>query len=379
MTRILCVAWRTVQAAGVAVLLAVMVCGAPSCQFVRYFFTGKRLLTASVSDLKTTVVTPHLQTPIARGTNVLWCGTFQLAWNEVCRLIGEDVHFVEDPPMVAVLNKKAFTRDDLDAESYVAVAGFVRDGIRARIQAELQRKFKGRASPRLLPDMGSSPRWQDITAYAYLFKHLEFATPFEKLDEPLYFQDTRVPAFGMGSEYKPVHKQMCSQVIILDYRSPDDFIIELKTKAVLDRLILAKITPGATLAETIAHVTSRCEETAPTMARDGDILKVPKLNFDLSRSYHEILRRRLVAKNPDVAKDLRLLRADQYIRFQMDEKGVVLESEAVMMFACAAAPAPPPSRHIMIFDKPFLIMLKRERGKSPYFALWVANEELLLH
>lgn len=33
----------------------------------------------------------------------------------------------------------------------------------------------------------------------------------------------------------------------------------------------------------------------------------------------------------------------------------------------------------MIFDKPFLIMLKRAGAKSPYFALWVANVELLVH
>ena len=378
MTRIFGFAWRTVRAAAVAVLLAVMVCGAPSCQ-MDYDFTGKGLLTASASQLKTTAVTPHLQTPIARGTNVLWCGTFQLAWNEVCNLIGEDVHFVEDPPMVAFLNKKAFTAADLDDESYVALAGFVRSGIRTKIQAELQRKFKGRAKPRHLPDMGLTPRPQDIIAYAYLFKHLEFATPFEKLGEPLHFQGTKLPAFGMGSKYKREHREMCSQVSVLDYRSPDDFIIELKTKAASDRLILAKVTPGGTLGETIAHVISRCEKAAPAEATDGDILKVPKLNFDLTRSYHEILGRLLVAKNPDVAKDLRLLRVDQYIRFQMDEKGVRLKSEAVMQFGCSAGPPAPRPQHIMIFDKPFLIMLKRAAGKSPYFALWVANVELLVH
>lgn len=341
-------------------------------------FTGKGLLTASASDLKTTSVTPHLETPIAPGRNLLWCGTFQLAWNEVCNLIGEDVHFVEDPPMVAFLNKKGFTAADLDDESYVALAGFVRDGIRAKIRAELQRKFKGRARPKLLPDMRLTPRPQDIIAYAYLFKHLQFARPFEKLNQPIDFQGTEVPAFGIGPKYKSGHKKMYSQVSILDYSSPDDFIIELKTKAAADKLILAKVTPAATLAETIAHVTSRCEKAAPAEAADGDILKVPKLNFDLTRSYHEILGCLLVIKNPDVAKDLLLLRADQNVRFQMDEKGVRLRSEAVMQFGCGAASAPRP-RHIMIFDNPFLIMLKRAGAKSPYFALWVANVELLVH
>jgi len=32
----------------------------------------------------------------------------------------------------------------------------------------------------------------------------------------------------------------------------------------------------------------------------------------------------------------------------------------------------------MIFDKPFLVVLRREGAKAPYFALWVDNAELLV-
>ena len=31
-----------------------------------------------------------------------------------------------------------------------------------------------------------------------------------------------------------------------------------------------------------------------------------------------------------------------------------------------------------IFDKPFLVMLKREGREMPYFAMWVENTELLI-
>ena len=33
----------------------------------------------------------------------------------------------------------------------------------------------------------------------------------------------------------------------------------------------------------------------------------------------------------------------------------------------------------MVFDKPFLIMLQRSDAKTPYFALWVGNADLLRH
>jgi hypothetical protein len=32
----------------------------------------------------------------------------------------------------------------------------------------------------------------------------------------------------------------------------------------------------------------------------------------------------------------------------------------------------------MVFDKPFLIMLQIRDADAPYFALWVANPELLV-
>jgi hypothetical protein len=47
-------------------------------------------------------------------TNVLWCATAQIAWNELCTLIGEDIRMEREDPMVAILNKKAVDRGDLD-------------------------------------------------------------------------------------------------------------------------------------------------------------------------------------------------------------------------------------------------------------------------
>ena len=38
----------------------------------------------------------------------------------------------------------------------------------------------------------------------------------------------------------------------------------------------------------------------------------------------------------------------------------------------------PYPEHIMIFDKPFLILLKHTDAELPYFALWVTNAELFV-
>ena len=203
------------------------------------------VLQVDASRLKNTYVSPHLEAPITEGGNVLWCGTFQLAWNELRTLIGEDLHFAgKEPEMVAVLNKRQFLESDLDDASYVAVADFVRNDVHGRIQRELQRKFGGQASRKLLPSPADTPRPQDIVAYSYLFKNLEFSVVFERIEQPLRFGASRVACFGIGEVFKPGQAAMYGQVRVLDFRSPDDFIVELRTKSEGDRVILAQHAAG---------------------------------------------------------------------------------------------------------------------------------------
>lgn len=111
----------------------------------------------------------------------------------------------------------------------------------------------------------------------------------------------------------------------------------------------------------------------------GDILQVPKFNFDVRREFTEILGRRLRVSNLKVARDLRVIEAVQDIRFQMNESGVTLRSEAAGHFGCGVDPLPQPPTHVLIFDKPFLVLLKRRTANQPYFAMWVENADLLVH
>jgi hypothetical protein len=373
---------RWLPVAGIVALGAVMAWRVSGCDPAHNrAFSDEGLVVASADSLRTTTVTPHMEAPIAPGLTVLWCGTFQLVWNEICTLIGEDLHFTADPPMVAAMNRKAFTRGDLDEASYVAVAGFIRDGIKERIPRALEERFHGAARPSALPPWDRTPRPQDIVGYAYLFKLLEFPNRFERLDDPLDFAGARVAAFGLGP-YKSAQSRMLPQVRIHDYAGPDDFVIELETKATKDSLVLAKVAPAATLAETAAAALARLRPEPPTAA-PGDLLAVPLVNFDVTRAYSELYSPsggpplRVVAANPQVAKDLEVLSAVQNIRFQMDEEGVRLKSDSHMSIGCMARTAAPVA-HLLIFDKPFLILMKRQGAAAPYFALWMGSAELMV-
>lgn len=333
---------------------------------------------ADVANLEGTSLSAHLETPIQDGRNVLWCGTFQLAWNEVRSLVGEDLHFGgSEPAAVASLNKKSFTGDDIDAASYVAVADFVKNDVFGQVDRQIKARFQGKFVPRYLPPKALTPRGQDIVAYACLFKDLEFETPFERIGEPLSFRGTPVPCFGIDEEYKSSQAKILPQILILDYQTEDDFVIELVTKSEGDRLILATLAPGATLAETVEAVEQRIAGREPIQAGVCDVLKVPKCDFDLTRRFTEVEGLNLVVQNSSVAKDLTILSALQNVRFEMNERGVRLRSESPISIGCGVMPEPE-SPHIMIFDKPFLVLLQRRDREMPYFAMWVDNAELLV-
>ena len=192
-------------------------------------------------------------------------------------------------------------------------------------------------------------------AYSYLFKNLEFPVVFERIEQPIRFGTSRVACFGIGEVFKPGQAAMYGQVRVLDFRSPDDFIVELRTKSVGDRVILGRTRPGRRYGRRSRRFRT-AQQGKASLACQGNVLKVPKFNFDITRSYQELLGAKLAVANPAVAKDLQVIAAAQNTRFQMDEKGVKLRSESHVSFGCAAE-SPPPRKRVMVFDKPFLIML----------------------
>lgn len=334
-------------------------------------FTKEGLFKADVAKLTDTqlVVSPDL--PLAAGTNMLWCGTLQLAWNEAENLVGEKLRFTTPSPAADLLNRSDFTRRDLAPSSYVALADFERNHVEDEIRAALERTFHGAASPELIPNVPPNPGPYDFVAYAYLYKNLAFAHPFK--DQPLLFADHPVEGFGFDTE--ETDGMITGQTEVYDFQTPDDFIVSLKTKSPQDELILAKVAPGATLQATIQEVLNRMAHHAPEVAGGADVLAVPKLNFDLRRDFPEL--EGLILDPSPAAKiksKLVVAKAEQLVRFQLNEKGAILKSEAVSAM-CALAIR---ERYRMIFDKPFLILLKEKESPRPYFALWVGNATLLV-
>lgn len=321
------------------------------------------------TTLRETVITAHLEEPIPAGKNVIYCATFQLAWNELRdSVIGEDVRLMNEPPMVPVLNRKLVTKDMLSEDSYVAMAGFATDNLLRQINNDLATKFGGQAP--IVTREGLAPG--DILAYGFLLKDLKFNPPFEDLRETLRFnsdgEEVPVAAFGIKEFYENQHSKLGEQVSVLCYDSSQrEFVIQLATDSEKDELILAKVTPKETLLRTIRAVQERIQGGIPGMLGYEDTLQIPKVDFNISHSYAQLIGKGFLNEGFAMAH---IEKAGQDIRFRLNERGVKITSGAVIWARAA------PRR--LVFDGPFLIWLRHTGQNMPYLAIWISNSELLV-
>ena len=74
--------------------------------------------------------------------NSIWIGSFQLAWNELIDLVGEDIEFEgEDSNLVTLLNEKSFDKTMIDENSYYIKVGVTSKKFKKEIEDEVQNKF----------------------------------------------------------------------------------------------------------------------------------------------------------------------------------------------------------------------------------------------
>jgi hypothetical protein len=352
----------------------------------------------SSADLQHTLVVAHPEGELTPDCNTVYCASFQLTWNVLAdEVIQTPLHLDGNPALAEVLNKRLFDTKQISPDCYLALAGFARDGIVDRIKHDLFEKFHREPGVELTvftPD--------DILAYAYLEKVLPFDTEFDVFDRPLVFSDqVAVQSFGI---YKG--DAAADQVVILDYHDPDDFILQLRAlpniddeielgwipdrPRITDEIILAKVTPQATLGETVEAVSLRIRDAArarqtgrynedeqhrlaPRLNSNlAETVQIPKINLNIVHEYSEITGRSLLSSG---FEGYFIARAMQATRFKLDEKGADLSSEGFMNVSWSISEEEP---RRFVFDRPFLLFLREKKASQPYLAIWIGNSELLV-
>jgi hypothetical protein len=329
-------------------------------------------LQCNADELVATKVVPELHAPISGDTNLIWCAPFQLAWNEMVDVVGEGLRFGDDEPeCVPWLNQQLMDKSHLDSETYFVAAGAYTPDFIRELNSEIKAQFgSGVFKPEALPKPDET---EQLAAFGYLSVNLPFEHAFQRDDHPLVFKGVPVEAFtlpfGEGSEIR--EERAKRQVSVCYPPEEGEFIVKLKTRKTDHQLVLAKVAPDATLAETVAKVVGYVDSLPQEYLETNQQLIVPLINFDITREYNELIGHALAVENP-AYRGWQIGKAGQNIRFQLDERGAVLRSSSYMMCVMCA-----PKQHC-IFDEPFLLMLRYKGSAQPYFAMWVDNAEILV-
>jgi len=379
--------------------------------------TSYQLMAARGTPPKT-VITPYLEQRIEPGVNVVWCATFQMAWDKLKDIEGGDVKTSPDNVTVSTLNRESIGVDCLPRVGALSVAGLVRDGVVKDIEVRMGKLGRTPEST-FLPASGSLPR-DALIIYAYLARSLRYETPFASLRaRPFSGAGGKVEYFGIqqyapGSEAK---KKQGNQIHILWHRFASEatvdigqeFVIELMTTEKEDRLLLARVSPAYNLRESIDMVLRQVEHpnskktrgdgTAPEeqelhealagtpdpFQRDrimkslsgyccllpGEDVQIPSISIDCAKRVDDLMGLKVVSRK-DKLNMKPIICAEQRIRFRLNETGANLESQAIIgLFGDGGI-------RDFSFTRPFLLLLMRQGARTPYFAVWIGNSELLV-
>jgi hypothetical protein len=299
--------------------------------------------------------------------NYIWGAAMDLAWKE---LIGNVTK--EEPSykgrdssiskMVETYNASGFTRNDVDAPSYLVRSGFG-PGTLTAIRKEMKERFpNGKLK---VPEIALHE--DDIIIYAYFLKALEYEVPFD--------------TGRINFEGKPVHGfnakkgRQRHNVDILQYDSDDRFLLRLQLKQPGDQLFLAKGFAMETPDEALQAI-HRHQESKGESMHDMDQFRAPILKLDYERNF--LPKNGIVVKNADQTP-FQITAMKEWIKFQMDEVGAKVENMATIGPIPTPTPTPLPKRKPknLLLDKPYWVVMKRTNSARPYFILGIRNDKLM--
>jgi hypothetical protein len=221
-----------------------------------------------------------------------------------------------------------------------------------------------------------------IMAKAFFNKTLPFETKLQALEDPIFFnKQTKVSAFGM----KYFDDAAIRFSKILYYLNDDKFILQLIPKDNKHEIILVKgLDSFSTLSNAITQ-TKKLINKGKIESVDKkqfwkyeivekDIFSIPTIKFNLATSYRDIVGQQFITADK---KRHFIEEAYQRTGFILNENGAVVESLAIVKVDSSSAEPIIKHQKNMIFDKPFLIIIKRKEQENPYFVMTVRNSELL--
>ena len=296
--------------------------------------------------------------------NTVWCGTFQLIWNDLKNdFAKQDIEFTPQLEVVKNLNKGQFNTSKISDNSYYKAQGIPTEKLKAEIEKGIKDKFNETSDILDGFDFDGNP--DKYLLYAMLKKEFKFNKQFEELENGQFGAYENVKYFGTKENNS---EELREQIQVLYYKSRDEFAVKLLTKQ-NDEIIIAKGIDKDTFNETYKEIQDKQN------SYDGekeflktDTLKIPNIDFKTEKEFKELENKpfKISAGNSYIIE-----KAIQTIQFELDKTGGKIKSEAGMGIAKTALIREEP-RDFSV-DNTFTLFLKENDKDMPYFAAKIEN------
>lgn len=354
-------------------------------------------------DIKTVQTEPLVQT----ASQDAWTSTFQLCWNEFIKLVGtEKIEYVEgNPPLADELNKQLFTKDDLSEDSYYISVTKQTLKHKKEIEKAIKEKFNETS------DILDSFEFENIAdektnkwfIYSMLLKNFKFIKPYSILDSQ-YFnneegQKYKFFGYTFAAEDKKNQPLRESYTESLFYANDNDFAVKFSDKNNKDEIILYLTSSDKSFDEIYLEMLEksakkneysqkRIEEiqaksSYPVAVKFKNYYKIPFIHIDEELNFDkELAQKDIKDKTYDTTGyTWEILKTLQTIKFDLDNEGAKLKSEAGMSVMMKTSLAPVREidiNNLYYFDRPFVIFMKEKGKDKPYFAARIKDGKYLV-
>lgn len=295
------------------------------------------------------------------GKNILYCPTFEISWYNLQQTFfnGENIIVENSPDYLKYLNDTKVNINDYSLTNSLIFSGIVKSRTADSLNSIKERDFP-EIQTNFTDYIGS------LISYACIDLKLKYQTSFQ-IWNPTRFNGISVESFGF--QYNPEDNlESGKQVSIIDYKGPDDFIIEISLSNDDFELYLAKIPPEKNVCEIYNQAKSRIRNGKRETLVNRDILQIPIIDLNTKRIYTELMN---IGFKNKCCQEQSLDFAFQSIKFRMDEKGVDMISESISGWR-------DPPKHRMVFNRPFLIIIMNKQSNSPIFLGWIENSQFMI-
>ena len=309
--------------------------------------------------------------------NYVYCPVIQSTWDQLKEDIVNDspIQMTFSYPLIDKLNQGLVKKEEIldkDSAAYL-VLGYKGEDISKTINIRNKEKFLD------IPEYKKKFKDYDAVGYNVFYKKIEFYYNFYDLDEKYNFigskgEITKVSGFGIQNYSANEDWKIVGQIKVLNYKDKDHFVVSIETLDKESELILAKIDKRNSFKDLWLECLHYIEKPKGDWFRKGNSIIIPKIDILFEQSFKEFENNAVKNENSEANgwffSDFIL---NIYFNMMNEKKEDTKKDNNFFLTQNIHMKniSEKIEKRDFIFNKPFLVVVKKKNSDWPYFMAWI--------